>query len=224
MAIQHNISEANSDYGISFSGAYYRIVTASISRQRGTDPKFSVMIDLSAYATATPKDDTREVDFKRYSANLTDVEAKSGSTFMDKCYAWVMDQDDMDGSTAAQEQIMSVLLSLQDGFYRAVQAAETVGTISGSTLDFDTGNVFSHAPSSNVTYVFNNPPVSGIAYGFTLKVTPSATVTVTWPSGVDWAGGSAPDAPASGETNVYSFYTVDGGTTYYGFLAGAAMG
>ena len=100
MAIQHNISEANSEYGISFSGAYYRIVTASISRQRGTDPKFSVMIDLSAYATATPKDDTREVDFKRYSANLTDVEAKSGSTFMDKCYAWVMDQDDMDGSTA----------------------------------------------------------------------------------------------------------------------------
>jgi hypothetical protein len=58
------------------------------------------MIDLSAYATATPNDDTREVDFKRYSANLTDVEAKSGSTFMDKCYAWVMDQDDMDGSTA----------------------------------------------------------------------------------------------------------------------------
>ena len=100
MAIQHNISEANSDYGISFSGAYYRIVTAAISRQRGTDPKFSVMIDLSAYATATPDDDTREVDFKRYNANLTDVEAKSGSTFMDKCYAWVMDQNDMDGSTA----------------------------------------------------------------------------------------------------------------------------
>jgi hypothetical protein len=119
---------------------------------------------------------------------------------------------------------MSVLLSLQDGFYRAVQAAETVGTISGSTLDFDTGNVFSHAPSSNVTYVFTNPPVSGIAYGFTLKITPSSTVTVTWPTSVDWAGGSAPDAPASGETNVYSFYTVDGGTTYYGFLAGAAMG
>jgi len=75
-------------------------VTAAVSRQRGTDPKFSVMIDLSAYATSSPKDDTREVDFKRYNANLTDVEAKSGATFMDKCYAWVMDQDDMDGSTA----------------------------------------------------------------------------------------------------------------------------
>jgi len=100
MAIQHNISEANSDYGISFSGAYYRIVTAAVSRQRGSDPKFTVMIDLSAYATSSPTDDTREVDFKRYSANLADVEAASGSTFLDKCYAWVMAQADMDGSSA----------------------------------------------------------------------------------------------------------------------------
>ena len=100
MAIQHNIEQGASQYGIEFNNAYYRIVTAAVSRQRGTDPKFSVMIDLSAYATSSPNDDTREVDFKRYSANLTDVEAKSGSTFMDKCYAWVMDQDDMDGSTA----------------------------------------------------------------------------------------------------------------------------
>lgn len=100
MAIQHNIAEGNSQYGIAFNNAYYRIVTAAVSRERGGDPKFMVMIDLSAYATSTPTDDTREVDFKRYNANLTDIEAKSGSTFLDKCYAWVMDQDDMDGSTA----------------------------------------------------------------------------------------------------------------------------
>lgn len=100
MAIQHNIEQGASQYGIAFNSAYYRIVTAAVSRQRGTDPKFSVMIDLSAYATATPDDDTREVDFKRYNANLTDIEAASGSTFLDKCYAWVMAQDEMSGSTA----------------------------------------------------------------------------------------------------------------------------
>lgn len=100
MAIQHNITEGASQYGIAFNNAYYRIVTASVSRQRGTDPKFSVMIDLSAYATSSPTENTREVDFKRYNANLTDVEAKSGATFLDKCYAWVMAQDDMNGSTA----------------------------------------------------------------------------------------------------------------------------
>ncbi len=100
MAIQHNIAEGASQYGIAFNNAYYRIVTAAISRQRGSDPKFTVMIDLSAYATSSPTDDTREVDFKRYSANLTDVEAASGATFLDKCYAWVMAQADMDGSSA----------------------------------------------------------------------------------------------------------------------------
>ena len=103
MAIQNNIAEGASQYGIAFNNAYYRIVTAAISRQRVADPnepKFSVRIDLSAYATSTPTDNTREVDFKRYSANLTDIEAKTGDTFLDKCYAWVMDQDDMSGSTA----------------------------------------------------------------------------------------------------------------------------
>ena len=100
MAIQHNIAEGASQYGIAFNNAYYRIVTAAVSRQRGSDPKFTVMIDLSAYATNSPTDDTREVDFKRYNANLTDIEAASGDAFVDKCYAWVMAQSDMDGSTA----------------------------------------------------------------------------------------------------------------------------
>ena len=100
---------------------------------------------------------------------------------------------------------------------------ERVGSISGTTLDLSTGTVFSDSPATSPTYVFNNPPASGTAYGFTLKVTPSATVTITWPASVDWAGGTAPTAPASGETDVFVFYTQDGGTTYYGFVAGEAM-
>ncbi len=100
MAISNNITAENSQYGIAFNGAYYRIVTAAISRQRGSNPKFSVMLDLSAYATSTPTDDTREVDFKRYNAPLDDINAASGDTFLDKCYAWVMAQSDMSGSSA----------------------------------------------------------------------------------------------------------------------------
>jgi len=101
MAIKHNITQETSQYGIKFDGAYYRIVTAAVSRQRGSDPKFSVMIDLSAYATSSPSDDTREVDFKRYHATLEQVEAASGAKFLDKCYSWVMTQSDMSGSSAA---------------------------------------------------------------------------------------------------------------------------
>ena len=100
MAIKNNIAEGASQYGIAFKDAYYRIVTAAISRERGADPKFSVMIDLSAYATSSPTDDTREVDFKRYTANLSDINSSAGDQFIDKCYSWVMAQSDMDGSTA----------------------------------------------------------------------------------------------------------------------------
>lgn len=120
-----------------------------------------------------------------------------------------------DGTT-----VWSGLTYFQNG---ALADVETVGDITSSTLDLSTGNVFSDAPATSPTYVFSNPPASGTAYGFTFKVTPSATVTITWPASVDWPSGTAPDAPASGETDVFVFYTQDGGTTYYGFVAGEAM-
>ena len=98
MAIQIDLS--TSQYGTPFAGAYFRIVTAAVSRMRDGGPKFTVMIDVSGYATATPGDDTREVDFRRYHADLTEVEAAAGAEFLDKCYAWVMAQEDMNGSIA----------------------------------------------------------------------------------------------------------------------------
>jgi hypothetical protein len=99
MAIQHNIAEGTSQYGIAFNNAYWRISTASISRQRD-DPKFSVMIDLAAYATSSPTNDTRDIAFSRFHADLADIQDASGDAFLDKCYSWVMAQSDMAGSTA----------------------------------------------------------------------------------------------------------------------------
>jgi hypothetical protein len=102
---------------------------------------------------------------------------------------------------------------------------ETYVALSGTSpaIDCHNGNVFALSTSGSTTFTFTNPPASGTAYGFTLKVTAGGTHTLTWPSSVDWAGGTAPDAPASGETNVLVFITHDGGTTWYGFQAGAAM-
>jgi hypothetical protein len=98
MAIQIDLT--TSQYGTPFAGAYFRIVTSAISRQRGADPKFSVKIDVSGYAIGTPDDDTSAVDFRRYNADLDAVESATGATFIDKCYSWVMAQDDMSGSVA----------------------------------------------------------------------------------------------------------------------------
>lgn len=98
MAIELNLE--TSQYGTPFAGAYFRIVTAAVSRMREGGPKFTVMIDVAGYATSTPGDDTREVDFRRYHADYADVQAAGGDAFLDKCYAWVMAQEDMAGSVA----------------------------------------------------------------------------------------------------------------------------
>lgn len=49
---------------------------------------------------------------------------------------------------------------------------EAVGTVTGNaTLDLATGNSFSLTPTDNVTFVFSNPPASGAAFNFSLKLT-----------------------------------------------------
>lgn len=96
MAIQLNLS--TSQYGVPFAGAYFRIVTAAVSRTRSADNRHSVMIDVAGYATQPSGDDTRDVDFRRYHCPLAEVEAQTGATFLAKCYAWVMTQADMTGS------------------------------------------------------------------------------------------------------------------------------
>ncbi len=103
---------------------------------------------------------------------------------------------------------------------------ETYVALSGTTpaVDCEAGNFFSLTTSGNATFTFTNPPASGTAFGFTVQLTAGGTHTITWPASVDWAGATAPDAPASGETDILVFLTRDGGTTWYGFLGGDAMG
>lgn len=96
MAIQIDLT--NSQYGVPFAGAYFRIVTAAVTRTRDADNRHSVMIDVAGYATQPENDDTREVDFRRYHTPLTDIEAQAGNSFLSKCYAWTMSQPDMAGS------------------------------------------------------------------------------------------------------------------------------
>mgnify|MGYP005819231243 CR=1 FL=1 len=108
--------------------------------------------------------------------------------------------------------------------------AESYTATSGSgtvDLDLTDGNVFQHTASGgNVTFTFSNPPGSGKGGSFTLKwIQDSSNRTITWPGAVDWAGGSAPSVTSgSAKVDVYTFFTVDGGTIWYGFQPGADLG
>jgi hypothetical protein len=98
MAIQ--IDLATSKFGVPFNGVYFRIVRATIERTRNIDPKFTVVMQVSGYAAVLQNNDTAEVDFRQYYAPMNDIEAMAGEDFLSKCYAWVMTQADMVGSTA----------------------------------------------------------------------------------------------------------------------------
>ena len=98
MAIQLDL--VTSQYGVPFAGAYFRIVTAAVSRTRDPAARHSVMIDVAGYAQRPTDDDTREVDFRRYHIPLAQIDALPGDAFLARCYAWLMAQDDMAGSVA----------------------------------------------------------------------------------------------------------------------------
>jgi len=110
------------------------------------------------------------------------------------------------------------------GYIKFVEVQETVVALTGTTpaVDVEAGTIFTLTTSGNTTFTFSNPPATGTGSGFALRVTAGGSHTLTWPASVDWPGGLAPDAPASGERDRYVFVTEDGGTTWDGFLVGDA--
>lgn len=95
-----------------------------------------------------------------------------------------------------------------------------------ATINLRDGNVFEHDLTENVTYTFSNPAASGRASAFILKVIQDSSArTITWPGSVDWPAATAPTLTATNNgVDVFVFFTIDGGTTYYGFVAGQALG
>jgi hypothetical protein len=73
---------------------------AALSRNVHPNMRFSVMIDIAGFATVPQHEEVREIATRRYHAPLEELEAQSGDTFLAKCYSWVMNQPDMNGSIA----------------------------------------------------------------------------------------------------------------------------
>ena len=137
----------------------------------------------------------------------------------------------MVGDASTENYIKSTLNLYDNILQRPVfkDYGETKTALSAAasvTIDLTTGNVFTITPDQNTTFVFSNPPASGVAGSFTLIWTQdSSNRTITWPGSVDWAGGSAPDVTAgNAKIDIYTFFTIDGGTIWYGFQPGAEMG
>ncbi len=133
--------------------------------------------------------------------------------------------------TTIQSEDIKNPLDLEDAVLQRPEVkdyAETVNAIGGTgggtqDIDISAGNVVSATVDTSAnTFTFSNPPATGKCGSFTLILTNGGSQTVNWPAAVDWAGGTAPTLTTAGK-DVLTFTTVDAGTTWYGFLAGADM-
>tara|TARA_E500000318_G_C3559094_1_gene212541 strand:+ start:956 stop:2305 length:1350 start_codon:yes stop_codon:yes gene_type:complete len=106
---------------------------------------------------------------------------------------------------------------------------QSVSSSSGTTtINCETGNVFASTLSENTTFTFTNPPASGTAYGFSLKIVQDASAsgyTLTWPTTIDWPNATVPTLTSTANAiDQFVFYTHDGGSNWYGFTAGKDLG
>lgn len=96
---------------------------------------------------------------------------------------------------------------------------ETKVAMAANDVDLSAGNYFTKTISTTTTLTVSNVPTTGTAVSFILDLTNGGAGTITWWSGMKWAGGTAPTLTASGR-DVLGFFTHDGGTTWSGFVLG----
>jgi len=111
-----------------------------------------------------------------------------------------------------------------DSSRRFVNVGETVNAVgntgTAATIDLNAGTFATATLTGNCVFTFSNP-VSG-ASSFTLLLINDATAgrTITWPPAVRWPGGTIPTrTTTANRADVYTFFTVNSGTVWYGNLA-----
>lgn len=132
-------------------------------------------------------------------------------------------KNDVANTFTADQTISAELIA--DSYNESYNAVTS--TANATTVDCETGNVFSHTLTENTTFTFSNPPTTGTGYAFSLRIVQDAGAsgyTVTWPGAVDWPSATAPTLTATASAvDWFVFSTVDGGTTWYGFTSGQAL-
>lgn len=106
-----------------------------------------------------------------------------------------------------------------------VDYAEKINVVgntgTAATVNLANGNFVTATLTGDCTFTFT----TGIGTGtqaFTLFLSNDATPnrTITWPVTVKWPGGSAPvRTTTASKTDVYSFFTYDNGSNWYGTLS-----
>jgi hypothetical protein len=129
------------------------------------------------------------------------------------------------GSTAASKVVSADannVVRFTGGIHE--EATTVTSSSSATTCNLRDGTNFLHDLTEATTFTFSNPPAEACIW--TLKIIQGSTArAITWPSTVDWPAATAPTLTATDNgVDVFVFLTIDGGTIWYGFTAGQAMG
>ena len=109
--------------------------------------------------------------------------------------------------------------SLSSAFDLSSASYDSVSFSVSAQSSFPHGVVFNN--DGTKLYVLNGGGGTPEVFQYTIGT--SDIATITYPASVQWSGGTAPASPADGETDLLTFYTEDGGNTYYGFKVGDAL-
>jgi hypothetical protein len=88
-------------------------------------------------------------------------------------------------------------------------------------IDLSNGNFVIATLNQNATFTFSNATTTGVC-SFTLYLLNDATAgrSITWPTSVKWPGGTVPTrTTTASRADVYTFWTSDSGTNWFGSLA-----
>jgi hypothetical protein len=126
---------------------------------------------------------------------------------------------DVEQTWAANQNLADYLVQRPTLKDYAVEGSAIGATGATATIDMEVANFFSATIDEACTFTFSNPPTSGDFGTFVLELTNGGAFAITYPASVDFVGGVAPTLTASGVDQLV-FTTRDGGTTYFGFVAG----
>lgn len=114
-------------------------------------------------------------------------------------------------------------VTIMDDSARMVNMGELVNAVgntgTAATINLANGNFVTATLTGDCTFTFSNP--SSGASSFTLFLTNDATAgrSITWPGSVKWPNAQTPvRTTVANKTDIWTFFTLDGGTNWYGSL------
>lgn len=122
------------------------------------------------------------------------------------------------GASATEAAALGQTVTKTGGGVETISTATATGA---TTVNLTNGNVHKLTLTGAVTLTFSGA-TNGSGCSMTLYIAQDATGgrTITWPT-VKWAGGVAPViSTAANAIDIYTFFTMDGGTTWFGNQAG----